>query len=367
MPEEPEFDAPEDARGPRRPMRVLLGIATCVLLVGAVACTPSLTLDGEDPPGGGDDGDSDQVDTMTYVSDDVRDEIAGCEIYPRDSVFNADVTRLPIAEDSDAIIEAAGGVDTSIVAGFYSSVWMGSRGGMPVNVVDSRTLNTTDVVGGAYSYISDLEDHPIPAQPKIEGYPGVAWDKHMIVLDSATCVLSEFFWVTPPNFLFDFWQASKAVKLDLASNVIRKGGSATASGMPMLALMVRYDEVAAGEIDHMLQMNMTSIRRSAPQWPATGSDGTSDNPNSPAMGTIFRLKADVDLSGFPPQSRAIAEALKEHGAVVGDNSSRTGVIGENSEHWDDQDLRAIRQLTMDDFEVVDAEPMKVADRSYEIR
>lgn len=349
--------------------RLSLGL---VLLVG-IACAPAGGSYGGPPPNRL-RADSAEVKTdvaepdtpLTYISEGTRPGIGNCPIYPRNNVFHADISRLPVREGSASTI-AAVGADLPLGVGFYSAVWQGSRGGVPVNVVDSTTTEPVDVIGDTYSYLSDLEDHPIPPNPKIEGHPGIAWDKHMIVFDTATCVSSEFFYVTPPNFLFDRWVAATAVKLDLSSNSIRERGSAIASGMSMLALMVRYEEVRSGEIDHMLQIALPVIANTAPVWPASDTDGRSESPDAPPMGTVFRLRSDVDLSGFSPDALTIARALQDHGAVLGDTGPSLGIAGENDPRWDDGALRDLQNLHLSDFEVVDVSPMMVSDASYEIR
>lgn len=338
----------------------------CVLVLGGVACVPVAGPEPDQPEVDNRRPKSGYVKADSYVAEGTRLGIGGCPIYPRDSVFHADITRLPVKDDSDAIIGAAGS-DLRLGAGFYSQVWQGSRGGVPVNVVDSRTLTPTDVVGGTYGYLSDLEDHPIPPQPKIEGHPGIAWDRHMILFDVATCVSSEFFYVRPPGFLFDRWIAATAVKLDLTSNSMRPRGSAIASGMSMLALMVRYEEVEAGEIDHMLQIALPVIAAAPPEWPANATDGRSSDPDAPPMGTVFRLRSEVNLSGFPPEALTIAKALQEHGAIVGDTGPGLGIAGENDPRWNDSALAALHGLHLSDFEVVDVSPMKISDDSYAIR
>jgi len=304
----------------------------------------------------------------TYITSGERLGVGGCPLFPRNNVFHADASTLQVTPRSDATIAAAG-PSMQLKSSFRSAIWQGSRGGVPVNIVDSRTTPMVNVIGGAYSYVSDLDAHPIPAAPRIEGYPGMAWDRHMLLVDSATCRSHEFFYVTPPFAPFTSqWVAQTVVKIDLTSNATRRG-SAIASGGSMLARMLRYDEVASGRIDHVLGVSLPSISNLAPVWPAISGDGRSTNPDAPRMGTWLRLRGDADLSGLGPDARLIAEALQQHGAVLGDTGPPDTfvLVGENDSRWNDADLRTLGTLTMSDFEVVDPTPMKVADNSYEIR
>ena len=80
------------------------------------------------------------------------------------------------------------------------------------------------------------------------------------------------------------------------------------------------------------------------------------------MGSWLRLRADVDLSGLGPQARTVAEAMKVHGAVVGDTGPGGLVLnGEPDERWNDSDLRGLGSLSLADFELVDASGMRVDD------
>jgi hypothetical protein len=361
-----------------RPLRsaLLVGCAAAVL----AACTPSAGESGTGGPvgpptasrpgSGATREPAPQVDT--YVTAGERLGIGGCAVFPRDHVFHATVTALPVRERSAATIQSMG-PDSRIGAGFGSTVWMGSRPGIPTNVVDSRTAPRQDIlVSDLYAETSETEDMPWPAEPRFEGWPGRAWDKHLLVVDSATCSSWEAINMQPPGenvwgTLLNRWYADKVVKLDLGSNAIPPKGTVTASGLSMLSGMVRYDEVAAGRIGHVLMMASPKIRKGPSVWPANGSDGRSTDPDAPPMGTWLRLRSDVDLSHLGPQARVVAEALKVHGAVIFDTGPSYGLMGEPDTRWADGDLAGLQTLTIGMFEVVDPTPMQVSPTSHQIR
>jgi hypothetical protein len=282
------------------------------------------------------------------------------------------VTALPVRPDSGGTIQAMG-PSTNLMAGFGSTVWQGSRLGLPTNVVDSRTSLHHDVlVSNLYAETSETADVPWPETPRFEGWPGRAWDKHLMVIDSATCSSWEAINMQPPgeNYyatLLNRWYADKVVKLDLNSNDIPAQGTVTASGLSMLAGLVRYDEVATGRVDHVLTMASPIIRQGPSVWPAKGNDGRSTNPAAPPMGTWLRLRADVDISRLGPQARVVAQAMKDHGVVINDSGPNMAVTGEPDTRWSDADLAGLRSLTVGMFEVVDPSPMQVSPNSYQIR
>ena len=360
---------------------VLVGCAAAVL----AACAPSASQSGGEktqapsagrPSAGASAGAPAPTPTLprSFITNTTRLEAGGCPIFPQDHAFRASIGGLSVKSGSAATI-AAIGPSTNVIAGFSSSVWMGSRLGLPINYVDSRTAPKQDVVvSQAYAHQSTTDDVPWPDAPRFEGWPGRAWDKHLLIVDVATCTSWELINVQPPgeNLIASIlypgrWYADKVVQLDLRSNSIPPLGTVTASGLSMLAGLVRYDEVAAGLIDHALTIGLPTISSSPSIWPAYGSDGNSNDPAAPPMGSWLRLRADVDLSGLGPQARVVAQALKDHGAVLVDTSPKAAIGGEPDVRWNDTDLGTLSQLTISQFEIVDATPMKVADGSYQIR
>lgn len=136
--------------------------------------------------------------------------------------------------------------------------------------------------------------------------------------------------------------------------------------MPILPGLVRYDEVASGRIDHAIRMTVPRTQNRY-VWPATHRASSNGDPALPPMGTWFRLRADFDTSGFPPQSRVILEALKTHGAIVADNGSAWYLSGAPDDRWDNNDLRSLHSVPGSAFEAVDASVIMVHPGSAEAR
>ena len=85
------------------------------------------------------------------------------------------------------------------------------------------------------------------------------------------------------------------------------------------------------------------------------------------MGAVFRLRPEVDLSGFSPQARVIAQALKTHGMILADNGSPWFLSGVPDARWDNDGLRDLRSLTGTDFEAVDMSSLMVDPGSGQVR
>jgi hypothetical protein len=204
-----------------------------------------------------------------------------------------------------------------------------------------------------YAGQSDPGPYPIPSNPKIEG----GSDRHLIVVDKSACKLYELFAVARTST--GAWKAGSGAIWSLSSNALRPKGwtSADAAGLPILPGLARYDEVAAGLINHALRFTAPTTRR-AYVYPARhfASDDTSTA--LPPMGLRLRLKASVDISGFGPQSKVILTALKRYGMLLADNGSPLYVTGAPNANWDDDDLHGLQQLHGSDFEVVDTSTLR---------
>jgi hypothetical protein len=68
------------------------------------------------------------------------------------------------------------------------------------------------------------------------------------------------------------------------------------------------------------------------------------------MGQRFRLKAAVDISGFPKHAQAVAAAMKKHGLLLADNGSDWDISVPPDSRL--KGLEALRKLKGSDFEVV---------------
>ncbi len=216
-------------------------------------------------------------------------------------------------------------------------------------------------VGGAQAKVpvsfedadeSDAGPYPIPPSAPIEGGAGSTGDRHVLVVDRDACRDYEMFSSYPQNGGAS-WTAGSGAVFDLRSNAMRPRTwtSADAAGLPILPGLVRYDEVASGDIDHAIRITLRRTDRRY-VWPARHQAGVADATAAP-MGAWLRLKASVDVSRFGPQSRVILRALQKHGAIVADNGSSWYVTGAPDSRWDNDDLHGLGALHGSDFEFVD--------------
>jgi hypothetical protein len=268
--------------------------------------------------------------------------IGKCPVFPADSIWNTPVNKLPLDPHSSTYIQSIG-ADKTLHADFGRD----PKSGIPFNVVSGNPRKVAVHAGGE----SDVTPAPIPANPALEG----GEDAHLLVVDTDDCRLYELFAVKPETG--GSWHAYSSAYYDLRSNTLRPDGwtSADAAGLPILAGLARYEEVAAGEIRHALRFTAPKTRRSY-VWPARHYASKSDDPALPPMGLRVRLRADFDISGFSQQVQVILRALKTYGMILSDNGGPWFVTGAPNANWDDGNRIAeeMRRIPGSNFEVVDA-------------
>jgi hypothetical protein len=270
---------------------------------------------------------------------------APCPMFPSTNVWNKRIDSLPLRSDSATMIGAIG-LGSVLHPDFSSLAWNGGLGyGIPYNKVNLST--PTYHVSFQYSSESDPGPYPIPASPKIEG----GSDAHLLLWDTQGCNLYEIFDASKSG---GSWSGGSGAIWDLRSNALRPNGwtSADAAGLPILPGLARYDEVAAGAILHALRF--TAPRTcSSHIYPARHDAGSYSCASYPPMGLRVRLKASVDISGFPAQAQVILLALKRYGMLLADNGSPWYVTGAPNAGWNDDALHTLQQLHGSDFEAVD--------------
>lgn len=290
--------------------------------------------------------------------------IGGCPIFPANSIWNVPVNTLPVHPNSANFV-ASIGINGGLHLDFGSGLWEGRPIGIPFTTVPAgqAMMPITFEVDDE----SDPGPYPIPPNIPIEG--GAAFptgDRHGIVIDRGTCKLYEVgvlnqipAYPNPPTA----WTGYSGAVWDLNSHALRPETwtSADAAGLPILPGLVRYDEVAAGEITHALRFT-AQITRRAYVWPARHYASSNTNANVPAMGQRFRLKDSVSEVRTPPLSATaitILRALKKYGMMLADNGSNWYVSGATDERWDNDELHELDFIRGSDFEAVDVSSLMV--------
>lgn len=268
-----------------------------------------------------------------------------CSVFPGDSVWNTDISRLPVHADSQTWLQTMEADSTLLHPDFGRPPY-----GMPFAVVD----DTYPTVFIDFSYWDESDPGPYPFGPDIPLEQGS--DAHALVVNEDSCVLYEIF---DADWNGGDPTGGSGATFDLGSHALRPDDwtSADAAGLPILPGLVRFDEVRAGAINHAIRFT-TSLTDSDHLWPARHDAGT-PNVTYPPMGARFRLKAGFSLAGFSRQAKVILRAMKRYGLFLADNGSNWYFQGTMDPRWPDRFLDELKTVPAAEFEAVDESACQV--------
>jgi hypothetical protein len=355
-------------------------VALLAMLFGLKACNPEMTPEVAGQDGLADNGGVVAEDPAASPVDEQPDSnpgpgqddptppisgpgLAGCTFFPADNIWNTPVDSLPVAANSAAYIESIG-PSRGLHPDFGSGLWDGGPIGIPYVVVDGSQAKVN--VTFDYADESDAGPYPIPADVPIEGGAGSTGDRHVLIVDSTNCILYELYSAYPqPD---GTWHAGSGAIFNLRSNELRPDGwtSCDAAGLPILAGLVRYDEVLAGEINHAIRFTVQNTRR-AYVWPARHYASSNTSSSVPPMGQRFRLRSSFDVSGFPATVQVILVAMKKYGIIIADNGSNWYISGVPDERWNNDELATLRTVIGSDFEAVDTSSLMADPDSGQVK
>jgi hypothetical protein len=268
--------------------------------------------------------------------------------FPADNWWNTDISSQPVDPASAALIAACG---LRNLHPDFGTEWNGAPNGIPYIVVSGDQPAVS--VSFYYDRESDPGPYPIPAGAPIEGGPSADGDRHVLVVDRDNWKLYELFDARPIDG-GNSWRAGAGAVFDLNTNALRPAGwtSADAAGLPIFPGLVRYDEaVLRGTIQHALRFTCPTTRR-AYIAPARHFASSRTDVNLPPMGMRVRLRADFDLTPFPPVVQTILRTLKTYGMLLADNGSGWYISGAPDTRWNDEELGTLKRVPSSAFEVV---------------
>jgi hypothetical protein len=277
--------------------------------------------------------------------------VGGCPVFPSDNAWNLDISQASLHPDSAAIIAT---IQRNGGTRLHPDFGENPEYGIPFVVVPGDQP-LAPITYTAFGDESDPGPFPIPADAPVEGGNGSTGDRHVVVLRADSCDLFELYRAFRST---NGWRADSGARFDLRSNALRPLGwtSADAAGLPILPGLVRYEEVATGEIEHAVRVTFSKTRRGY-VLPATHFASSDDSANLPPMGMRLRLGASFDTSQLTGQARVIAVAMQRYGLIVADNGSNWFFQGAPSAGWNDDDLSQLKAISGSNFEVVDTGPV----------
>ncbi|WP_240099079.1 InlB B-repeat-containing protein [Thermomonas flagellata] len=178
--------------------------------------------------------------------------------------------------------------------------------------------------------VDQFKDVPVPTGARAAD----GTDQEMAIYDLSTQTYWEF-WIMRAEG--GGWKACWGGRLQ---NVAQSDGrfpfpyGATATGLPFIGGEITAEELARGEIRHVMGISLVDVASWDDfSWPATRSDGWNPNnePDRIREGTRFRLDPSINVEALP-MSRAgkiIARAAQIYGFVVWDKAGSVSLRVKN--------------------------------------
>jgi Ricin-type beta-trefoil lectin domain len=269
--------------------------------------------------------------------------LGGCQVFPSNNIWNTPIDKLPVDANSSTYVSTIG-VSDPLHPDY------GAGGGIPYTLINGSQPK----VSVSFRYQSDPGPYPIPPNVAIEA----GSDAHALIVDTSNCILYELFALGKTST--GAWTAGSGAIFNLRSNALRPDGwtSSDAAGLAMLPGLVRYDEVISGHINHAIRFTAPQTRDSY-IWPARHFASSLTGSQYPQFGRRFRLKADFDISGFPPHVQVILQALKTYGMILADNGTSWHISGVGDPRWNDDEMHQLTKVVGADFEAVNESGLMV--------
>lgn len=242
---------------------------------------------------------------------------------------------------------------------FAGHAWLhpdfGPDGGIPYMIVDNAPPTQVSI---RLTEESDKGPWPIPLNAPIE----TGSDHHVIVLDRKRQKLYELFSAERSG---KTWRADAAAIFDADGEDRQRPAhwtSADAAGLPIFPGLVKYDEVASGNIQHALRFTAPKTRK-AFVYPASHYASQDTSPDLPPMGMRIRLKASFDTKPYGRKVRTILKCLQKYGAILADNGSPFFISGAPHADWNNDELGELKRvrdnLLFDSLEVIQIDPNRL--------
>jgi hypothetical protein len=286
-----------------------------------------------------------------------------CPAFPANNVWHADISKLPVHTRSAQWMSHMSPSRT------LHPDFGPSYGAQPVpyGIPITYVAGTHAKVSVRFDYASESDrvGYPLGSDTKVEGGQWTSGDRHTVVVDKTYCRVYET-WLTRRSGTA--WLAGSGATWNLKSNALRPAGwtSADAAGLPILPGLLRYDEVAAGSIDHAIRFTTNTIDRHY-IWPARHQAGSVSDLSYPPMGARFRLKASFPLTGYRTDTQVVLRAMKKYGLILADNGSPWYFQGTSDTRWTSPMLDQLKRIPAWAFEAVYESGLMVDPNSGAVR
>jgi hypothetical protein len=169
--------------------------------------------------------------------------------------------------------------------------------------------------------------------PTLPGMVSSMGTDHEISLYDPTEDKDWEFWVATQADASGQWSACwGGVITNVSTNLgqFPAGLGATASGLPLLAYVIRIAELQSGLIQHAINIETVRTQATNYSWPANRTDGNTADADILMEGQRMRLDPTFDVTTLPhPAERTIAKAMQDYGIILTDTSGAVVVQAED--------------------------------------
>ncbi|MFN2543682.1 MAG: hypothetical protein ABR600_03795 [Actinomycetota bacterium] len=277
-----------------------------------------------------------------------------CHVFPKDNVWHADVSHLPVEKHSRQWLASMDSSSTNLHPDF------GPSGGFPYGIPYTTVPGSHAKVRVHFQYADESDKGPYPFGPEtpIEGGKDAGGDRHAIMIDRSDCTLYELY---DAHYSDGGSTAGSGAIWDLDSNKLRPADwtSADAAGLPIFPGLLRLDEVKKGLVDHAIRFTAERTDQRY-VWPARHQAGAANDSNLPPMGARFRLKAGFAIKGFRRDTQVILRAMKKYGLILADNGSNWYFQGTAEKGWPTALLDELKSIPAGAFVAVDESGLMIS-------
>jgi len=300
----------------------------------------------------------------------------GCPMFPADSIWNTDISKLPVDPHSAAWLRA---MDSSTT--FLHPDFGPDQGGYPYGIPYAIVTSAHKTVRVKFGYPgqSNRVRYPLGPDTPIEGGKNApaGTDRHALIVSKSSCTLYELW---QAHYSPNGSTAGSGAVWNLRSDALRPAGwtSADAAGLPILPGLLNFAQIQQAvrtgtPITHAIRF---TARRTAAAyiWPARHEAGSGSSASLPPMGARFRLKAGFNVADFCRTSqpycadaKAVLVEMQHYGLILADNGSNWYFGGTAYPQWPDDLVSLLKKIPARDFVAVNESCLMVNRNSGQAR
>lgn len=251
--------------------------------------------------------------------------------FSADSLWNREIPKnAPTHPDSDLIMSTIIAETNHLrLPDIYTiPVWVVNSNKMPLKKVRSdRIFDTWDTDTDGWS------DSGVPITEEMWAEP--TGDGHICIIDPFKKIaweMSRFRFLedgTPHCTTFNIWDLTGPGAATPFEGKRWSARGGRGSGFPVIAGLIRPEELRSGEIRHALEISFTKNRKGEGGKtivipPAARSDGKYIGKQYPIQGMLFQLdptlgEKEFNAWGLNREGKIVARALQQYGMYLGDN------------------------------------------------